>query len=81
MLKTINACSEEKKRVVASKLTRLTHKITVKLRLVAESCIISSSRSRCPVRKLLDTPSYLLLRCQKWAPPAWEFVTEVTYSI
>jgi len=25
---------------------------------VAESCTISSSRSRRPVRKLLDTPSY-----------------------
>jgi hypothetical protein len=27
--------------------------------LVAESCTICSSRSRRPVRKLLDTPSYL----------------------
>jgi len=25
---------------------------------VAKSCTICSSRSRCPVRKLLDTPSY-----------------------
>jgi len=27
--------------------------------LVAESCTICSSRSRRPVRKLLDTPSYI----------------------
>jgi hypothetical protein len=39
---------------MAAKLTRLTHKIAIKLHLVAES----SSRSRRPVRKLLDTPSY-----------------------
>jgi len=41
------------------KLTRLIHRITIQLHLVAESCIISSSRSRQPVRKHLDTPSYL----------------------
>jgi hypothetical protein len=34
------------------KLTRLTHKIVIQLRLVAESCIIYSSRSRRPVQKL-----------------------------
>jgi len=28
---------------------------------VADSCTTFSSRSRRPVRKLLDTPSYLLL--------------------
>jgi hypothetical protein len=43
---------------MAAKLTRLTHKIAIKLHLVAESCTILSSRSRRPVRKLLDTPSY-----------------------
>jgi hypothetical protein len=41
-----------------AKLTRLTHKTTVQLHLVAESCTICSPRSRRPVRKLLDTPSY-----------------------
>jgi len=41
-----------------AKLTRLTHKIAIQLQLVAESCIICSSRARWPVRKLLDTPSY-----------------------
>jgi hypothetical protein len=43
---------------MAAKLTRLTHKIAIQLNLVAESCTICSSRSRRPVRKLLDTPSY-----------------------
>jgi hypothetical protein len=44
---------------MAAKLTRLTHKVAIQLHLVAESCIICSSRSRRPVRKLLDTPSYI----------------------
>jgi len=42
---------------MAAKITRLTHKLAIQLRLVAESCTIYSSRSRWPVRKLLDTPS------------------------
>jgi hypothetical protein len=46
-----------------AKLTRLTHKIAIRLHLVAESCTICSSRSRQPVRKLLDTPSQFL--CQQ----------------
>jgi hypothetical protein len=45
-------------KVMAAKLTRLTHKIAIQLHLVAESFTIFSSRSRRPVRKLLDTPSY-----------------------
>jgi hypothetical protein len=44
---------------MATKLTRLTHKIAIQVHLVAESCTISSSRSRRPVRKLLDTISYI----------------------
>jgi hypothetical protein len=44
---------------MVAKLTRLTHKITIKLHLVAKSCTIYSSRSRRPVRKLLGTPSYM----------------------
>jgi hypothetical protein len=43
---------------MAAKLTRLTHKIAIHLHLVAERCTICSSRSRRPVWKLLDTPSY-----------------------
>jgi hypothetical protein len=39
------------------KLTRVTCKIAIQLHLVVESCTICSSRSRRPVRKLLDTPS------------------------
>jgi hypothetical protein len=42
------------------KLTRLTHKIAIHLHLVAERCTICSSPSRRPVRKLLDTPSYIV---------------------
>jgi hypothetical protein len=48
---------EATQRVMATKLTRLTHKITIILHLVAESCTICSSRFRRPVRKLLDTPA------------------------
>jgi hypothetical protein len=47
-------------RVMAAKLTRLTHKIAIHLHLVAESCTICSCCSRRPVRKLLDVPSYFL---------------------
>jgi hypothetical protein len=47
---------------MAAKLTRLTHKIATQLHLVAESCTICSSRSRRPVRKLLDNPSYYTLQ-------------------
>jgi hypothetical protein len=45
---------------MTTKLTRMTHKIAIQLHLVAESCTICSSRSRRPVLKLLDTPSYSL---------------------
>jgi len=41
---------------MAAKLTKLTHKIAVKLHVVVESCTICSSRARRPVRRLLDTP-------------------------
>jgi hypothetical protein len=37
-----------------------THKIAIQLHLMAESFIICSSRSRWPVRKLVDTPSYII---------------------
>jgi len=37
---------------MAAKLSRLTHRIATQLHLVTESCIICSSRSRWPVRKL-----------------------------
>jgi len=43
---------------MAVKLTRLTRKIAIQLHLVVEDCTICSSRSRRPVRRLLDTPSY-----------------------
>jgi hypothetical protein len=44
---------------MATQLNRLTHKIVLQLHLVAESCTICTSRSRQPVRKPLDTPSYV----------------------
>jgi len=46
---------------MASKLTRLTHKIAIQLHLAARSCTICSSCSRRQVRKLLGTPSILIL--------------------
>jgi hypothetical protein len=54
----INTRWEATQRVMAAKLTRLTHKIAIQLHLMAESCTICSFRSRRPVRKLLHTPSY-----------------------
>jgi len=50
---------------VAEKFTKLCHKTVIKLHLVAESCTICSSRSRRPVRKLLNTPSYIFPLTQK----------------
>jgi len=44
---------------MAAKLTRLTHKITILLYTVADSCTICSSHSRRPVRKLLVTTTYI----------------------
>jgi hypothetical protein len=64
MLTTINSCWEATQRVMAAKLTRLTHKIAIQLQLVAKSCITHSCHSRRPVRKLLDTPSYSAI-CDK----------------
>jgi hypothetical protein len=56
-LTTINTRWEATQMVMAGKLTRLTHKIAILLHIVAESCATCGSRSRRPVRKLLDTPS------------------------
>jgi len=46
-------------KVMAAKLTRMTYKIAIELHLVAESYTICSSPSRLPVKRLLDTPSYV----------------------
>jgi hypothetical protein len=48
---------------MAAKLAKLTHKIAIQLHLVAESYTICRSRSRQPVQKLLDTPSYICVLC------------------
>jgi hypothetical protein len=65
---------------MAAKLTRLTHKIAIKLQLVAESCTTCSSRSRRPVRKVLDTTSCARVYnettwsyCDLTAPHHWSF--------
>jgi hypothetical protein len=58
-LTTIHTHWEATYVVMAEKLTKLTHKMATQLYLVADSCVICSSRSRWPVRKLLDTPSYV----------------------
>jgi hypothetical protein len=50
---------------MAAKLTRLTHKVAIQLHLLTEGCTIYSTRSRRPVRKLLDTPSYIFLSKRK----------------
>jgi hypothetical protein len=53
---------------MAAKVTKLTHKIATQLHLVAESCTICSSRSRRPVRKLLDTTTYMyIFRFRIWS--------------
>jgi hypothetical protein len=57
-LTTINTRWGATQRAVAAELTTLTHKMAIQLHLVTENCIICSSRSRRPVRKLLDALSY-----------------------
>jgi len=47
---------------MAAKLTRLTHKIAIKLHIVAESYAICSSCSERPVRKLLVRLSYIITK-------------------
>jgi hypothetical protein len=57
-LTTINTRWEATQSLMGAKLTRMTHKIAIRLHVVAESCTICRSRSRRPVRKRLDKPSY-----------------------
>jgi len=45
---------------MAAKRTRLNHKVVIQLHLMAQSSTIFSSRSRLPVRKLLDTTLILV---------------------
>jgi len=59
---------EVTQRVMETKLTRLTHKISIQLYLTAERFTIWSSPSRWPVRKLLDRPSYYLVYA--WTLPS-----------
>jgi hypothetical protein len=44
---------------MAEKFNRPNHKIAIQLHIVAENCTSCSSFSRRPVRKLMDTPSYM----------------------
>jgi hypothetical protein len=75
-LTTINTCWEATQRVMAAKLTRLTHKMAIQLHIVAESCNICSSRSRRPVRKLLDTPSCTQCWGEHLDTRKWEVIDE-----
>jgi hypothetical protein len=63
---------------MAAKLTRLTHRIAIQLHLAAESYTICNSRSRRPVRKLLDTPSYI--NCWSMILYLWVFYV-INYNI
>jgi hypothetical protein len=69
-LTTINTRWEATQRVMAAELTRLAYIIAIQLHLVAESCTICSSRSGRSVRKLLDTPSYII-RVIEWRRARW----------
>jgi hypothetical protein len=75
---------------MAAKLTRLAHKIAIQLHLAEESCTICSSRSRRPVQKLLDTPSYTSLslslspvgspaQLRPWPPPQSSSVIRLNF--
>jgi len=80
---------KQHKGFMATKLTRLSHKIATQLHLVAEGSTIYTSRSRRPVRKLLDRPSYCeywgnklpvhlaveVIPCFSWT---WRFITVTT---
>jgi hypothetical protein len=84
---TINIRWEVTQRVMAAKLIRLTHKTAIQLHLLAESCIICSSSSRRPVRKLLDTPSYRLTERvikNNWSPQQTQtehlLITNIIYK-
>jgi hypothetical protein len=77
-LTTINTRWEATQKVMAAKLTRMTHKIAIQLQLVAESCAIYSSRSRRPVRQLLDTPSYFEICC---FPDDWVWWSSLGLSL
>jgi hypothetical protein len=71
-LTTINTRWEATQGVMAAKLTRMTHKVAIQLHLVAESCTICSSRSRRPVRKLLNTPSCVFVwEIEYWMIRMW----------
>jgi len=61
---------------MVTKLTRLTQKIAIQLRLMAENCTVYSSRSRRPVRKLLNKRSYF----QKFNPIYRTFVGPQKFS-
>jgi hypothetical protein len=69
---TINTRWEATQSVMAAKLTRLTHKITIQLHVIAGNCTICSSRSGRLVGKLLYTPSYNVKsdykRCERFLP-------------
>jgi hypothetical protein len=75
-LTTINTHWEATWRIMAAKLTRLTHKIVIQLYLVAEATICSSC-SRWPVWKFLDTHLCVFPRSYRSAPiMMWLIIVE-----
>jgi hypothetical protein len=75
-LTTIKTRWEATQRIMAAKLTILTHKTAIQLHLVAESCTICSSRSRRPLWKLLDSPSYGVWSWRRdWLTPCIVFLS------
>jgi hypothetical protein len=64
---------------MAAELTRLTHKIAIHLHPVAESFTICSSRSRRPVRKLLDKPSYISTTSLVFVPQKASNIEDVVH--
>jgi len=65
---------------MVAQFTRLTHKIAIQLRLVAESHTICISRSRRPVRKLLDTRLRYLSKCRCYAQTSDSSITAAIHS-
>jgi hypothetical protein len=61
---------------MAAKLTRLTHKIAIQLHLMAESYTLC----RRPVRKLLDTPSYLMRATRSSHLIFLDFITLIIFG-
>jgi hypothetical protein len=72
---------ETTQRVMAVKLTRLTHKLAIQLHLVAEICTICSSRAKRSVRKLVETPSYCKVERVQFSTEAVSIPQSLTIAV